>query len=87
MRAETLERVNRAVQLVTSDRNESYGDPLDNMSRTASLFAAYLGYPVSPKDVAILMCLVKIAREAYMPKADNLDDLLGWGMVAIECQE
>lgn len=78
-----------AVDLTCGDRNASYGDPLDNHKDIAALWSAYLdGYPMTPKDVAIMMALVKIAR-SKMPKPhrDNYIDAAAYLAIAGEIHE
>ena len=48
--------------LIHGQRNKDYGHPRDNFQHSADLFAAYLGIPVSPMDIANLMILMKLAR-------------------------
>ena len=59
---------------IIQDRGASYGHPQDNMSRTASLWAAYLEMPIEPHQVAMCLALVKVARSMESPKVDNFID-------------
>jgi hypothetical protein len=59
---------------IIQDRGLDYGHPSDNMSRTASLWAAYLEMPVEPHQVAMCMALVKVARSMETGKVDNYID-------------
>jgi hypothetical protein len=59
---------------VIQDRGMDYGHPSDNMSRTASLWAAYLEVPIDPHQVAMCMALVKVARSMETAKVDNFID-------------
>jgi hypothetical protein len=59
---------------VIQDRGMDYGHPTDNMSRTASLWAAYLEVPVDPHQVAMCLALVKVARSMETGKVDNYID-------------
>jgi hypothetical protein len=80
-----------AASAVCGDRNDSYGSPADDFSAQAAMFSAYLsrtnGQPVSvtASDIAALMCLVKIARQAHCPKPDNWIDLAGYAACGAEC--
>lgn len=59
---------------IIEDRGMDYGHPQDNMSRTASLWAAYLEVPIHPHQVAMCLALVKVARSMETPKVDNFID-------------
>lgn len=59
---------------IIQDRGMDYGHPTDNMSRTASLWSAYLEVPIRPDQVAMCLALVKIARSMETPKVDNFID-------------
>jgi hypothetical protein len=59
---------------VIQDRGMDYGHPTDNMSRTASLWSAYLEMPISDYQVAMCLALVKIARSMETAKVDNYID-------------
>lgn len=68
----------RAAALVDGDRRADYGHPIENHTRTAAMWSAYLGKEVTPRDVCNLMILLKVSRDAFKPKPDNLDDVCGW---------
>ena len=77
-----------AVDLTCGDRNKQYGDPLENHQDIARLWTAYLNHVVYPKDVAIMMALVKIAR-AKMPNPhrDNYVDAAAYLAIAGEIHD
>lgn len=57
-----------------------YGEPEDNFSDIAKLWSSYLDIDIGPEDVAIMMCLFKIARlksSCYESK-DSWVDLIGY---------
>ena len=70
--------LDEANKLVHGDRNADYGHPLDDFSRTAAMWSAILGHPVSAEQVGLCMCAVKIGRQCNKPKSDNLIDLAGY---------
>ena len=75
-RAEILEA---AKNIVCNDREGQYGSPEDNFALISYLWCAYLGYNITEKDVAIMMCLLKIARiKTGKPKEDNWIDAIGY---------
>jgi len=71
---------------IIQDRQSSYGDPTDNMSRTASLWGAYLEMPIHPHQVAMCMALVKVARSMETGKVDNFIDGAAYFAISGELQ-
>jgi len=74
------------------DRDDAYGNPRENHACIATLWTAFLrrrGVVVHEvlhsRDVAMMMVLVKVARDAHHPKRDNLVDLAGYAVVAGMC--
>lgn len=71
--------------LVNGQRQQDYGDKLQNFSQIAMLWQGYLAIklrPVSaitPEDVSMMMILVKMARLAKSPDhEDSLVDIAGY---------
>lgn len=68
-----------AQRLTGGDRQSDYGHPLDDFSKVTGMAMALWGRgPQTPREHAIYMCLVKIAREVNKPKRDNRVDLAGY---------
>ena len=67
-----------AQRLVHGDRGADYGHPLDDFAKTAKLWRVVLNTSVTPEQVALCMCMVKISRELNRHKRDNLADLCGY---------
>lgn len=67
-----------AERIVDGPRRDDYGTPLANHSRTAALWSAYLGVPITPRQVCMLNVLQKVSRDAHAPKKDNLVDIAGY---------
>jgi hypothetical protein len=76
-----------AQRLTHGNRNDAYGHPLDDYSRTAKLWSAILGIDVLPEQAALCMCAVKISRQCNRPKRDNMTDLAGYAWVVDEIVE
>jgi hypothetical protein len=88
-RAEILDAVKKTI---CEDRQDVHGNPEDTHGLIGDLWQAYLwsrGYQhtgiIAGEDVAVMMCLFKIARHSVNPKhADNLHDLIGYAAIAAE---
>jgi hypothetical protein len=79
-RAEFLETVRN---FVCKDRNVTHGDAEDNFRVIATLWETYLNNTppqnLNSTDVAIMMCLFKVARLMANPKnMENWHDLAGY---------
>jgi hypothetical protein len=74
-----------AERLVMGDRNKDYSDPTENFDQIAGLWTRYLGVPINPHNVAVLMILAKVARISTSPdKADNWIDIAGYAACGAE---
>ena len=69
-----------AAALVTGDRADTYGHPLDDFHRTGLMWGAILGVDVSAEQVALMMVALKISRECHTPHPtnDNIVDGVGY---------
>jgi len=78
-----------ALRITSADRQNQYGPPEDNFQRIADHWHTYLLHrgiipegsvhkSLIPKDVAMMMALMKIAREGFAHKRDNLVDACGY---------
>ena len=67
-------------------RGESYGTPAENHGRTAAMWSAYLGAPVTAFDVCMLNIMQKVSRAKCDPShRDNLVDVAGYAENAERC--
>ena len=81
----THQFLNRASVLVGGQRHKDYGDKTDNHKNIAKLWSAYLGGTITPHDVAIMMCLLKIARTKLGEvSVDTYVDMAAYGAIAGE---
>lgn len=69
-------------QLVDGDRQADYGPPEENMRRIGLAWSAILDTDVSPAQVALCMAALKLVREAYRHKPDNIVDAHGYLEIA-----
>ena len=81
------EYLERATKIVQGQRQFDYGNKYENHENIAKLWSAYLGYEVSPHDVAICMLLVKVARLKHRKTEDCYVDMAGYAAIAGEIQE
>jgi hypothetical protein len=76
-----------AASLVTGDRQEDYGHPLDDFTRAGKIWEAILGFPVTAEQVALCMVGIKISRQTNTPKLDNVIDGIGYFLTLAMVQE
>ena len=73
-----------AMNLVTGDRNQTYGSPTKNFQDTADVWNIFLqsklgsDAKITPGDVAAMMILLKLVRMIAQPKSDNWIDIAGY---------
>jgi hypothetical protein len=67
-----------AMDIVSGARQQTYGHPSKNFEDTARLWSVVLGIEVTPQQVALCMVQLKLAREVFSPKRDNLVDAIGY---------
>lgn len=90
-RAEVLDE---AMRCVCGQRQQDYGTPEDNFATIGQLWSAYMiaAHPrlkmtieeITPKDVAVMMALLKVARIARGSSPDSFVDLAGYAACAGE---
>ena len=76
-----------AANLVTGDRQDSYGHPLDDFTRAGKIWETILGVPVTAEQVALCMVGIKISRQTNSPKLDNVIDGIGYFLTLAMVQE
>lgn len=70
-----------ATRITGGDRREAYGDPRENWERTAAIWSAILGAPVTAEQALMCMIGVKLAREAHRPQRDTRVDIAGYAEI------
>lgn len=70
--------LDEAAAAVNGARNEDYGHPLDNHSRTAALWSTYVGVPLTAEQVCFMNILQKVSRSVHRPTRDTLVDIAGY---------
>ncbi len=77
-----------ADMLVNGDRNNDYGPPTQDFSRTAALWSIYLDGKrmLDAHDVAVMMILLKVSRLSWSPNnRDSWVDIAGYAACGFEC--
>lgn len=81
-RAEILDT---AKEYVTKDRAATHGSAEANFGLIAAYWSAHLNKNIKAHDVAVMMCLFKLARMKSNPAhIDSSQDLCGYGAIAGE---
>lgn len=74
-----------AEKIVTGNREQEYGRPEENFRTIAEFWSTYMGITITPKDVGMMMALLKIARiRTGFAKEDSFIDLAGYAACAGE---
>ena len=74
-----------AEKIINGERMESYGKPEHNFALISDLWSLYIGKMLSPHDVAMMMCLLKVARiKTGTGSMDSYRDLCGYAALAAE---
>ena len=67
-----------AEKAVYGDRQDDYGSVTENFNNIAKGWSIILGVPVTPEQVGLAMVWVKVSRQMFKPKLDNLIDGAGY---------
>lgn len=79
-----------AEEIIYGDREKTYGHPSKNLKVIAEMWNAYLGNQLclSPKDVAVMMILLKAARLGNdINHRDSVVDICGYAALIERCDE
>ena len=74
-KGETESILSEAERIVNGDRQADYSDQVANFNRIASIASAIMEKDITAEECCIVMIAVKLARENYKHKRDNLVDL------------
>ena len=77
-KGETESILSEAERIVNGDRQADYSDPVENFKHISAIASSISKENLSPTTCAIVMIAVKLARENYKHKRDNLVDLAGY---------
>ena len=89
--------LSEAINIINGERQDVYGSPEDSFSLISDYWTTYLrsrspeianaGFCLFADDVALMMVLFKIAREANQHKRDNIIDAAGYLGIYADMQE
>ena len=70
--------LSEAQEIVDGSRHSDYGDARESFSRIATIASAMTGKELAPEDCCAVLMAVKLVRESFNHKRDNLVDLCGY---------
>ena len=70
--------LSEAEDIVNGSRQSDYGDANESFSRIATIASVMTGKDLLPEDCCAVMMAVKLVRESFNHKRDNLVDLCGY---------
>jgi hypothetical protein len=87
LRSMTGEELLQHAAAVVRDRRRTYGEPELLFARVAERWSQVIGTKITPAQVALCLCDLKLARLTVDPRhLDSLVDLAGYTAVARELQ-
>ena len=79
--------LSEAEEIVNGSRHSDYGDAKESFSRVATIANVMTGKELSPEDCCAVLMAVKLVRESFKHKRDNLVDLCGYAHIMNELNE
>ena len=80
--------LDEAKRVINGERQDQYGNPEDNFRLIAEMWSIYLKRGITPKDVALMMHLLKVARiVSGTDKRDSYIDACGYLALAADMAE
>ena len=79
--------LDEAKAIVEGSRQSDYGDPVESFDKIAKVASMITGGNISPKECCAVLMAVKIVRESFKHKRDNLVDLCGYAHIMNEINE
>lgn len=79
--------IDEAKDIRGGSRQSDYGDCVANMQRISAIASLINGKEITPKECAIVQIAVKLSRESFKHKRDNLVDLIGYADILNEVIE
>jgi hypothetical protein len=86
-KSETESILSEAERIVNGDRQVDYSDPVENFKHIAAIASAIRKKDLTSEDCAVVLMAVKLARENFKHKRDNLVDLAGYTEILYRIKE
>ncbi len=76
-----------AARIRSGERNVDYGDAVESFERVAEIANAITGLSLTPAECCKVLIAVKLTRERYNHKRDNLVDACGYIEILHQIEE
>lgn len=70
-----------AVKILSGDRNVDYGSYIESFNKISTVASILTGKTITEEDCAKVLMAVKLVRESYKHKRDNLVDLVAYSII------
>ena len=87
IKTENKSILSEAEEIVNGSRHSDYGNAKESFSRIATIASVMTGKELSPEDCCAVLMAVKLVRESFAHKRDNLVDLCGYAHIMNELNE
>lgn len=87
IKTENKSILSEAEEIVNGSRHSDYGDPVESFERIAKTASMIAGRDLSPNECCAVLMAVKLVRESFAHKRDNLIDLCGYAYIMNEIKE
>lgn len=75
---EAKDFLKEAEKLTNNDRNEQYGSITESFKLYSEICKVNFGLEIEPHQIAQVLMAIKLGRQKFRPKDDNLIDLAGY---------
>ena len=76
-----------AAEIVTGARQHDYGHARESFAKIATIATVLTGKDLTPQDCCKVLMAVKLTRESFQHKRDNLVDLCGYAHLLQELEQ
>jgi hypothetical protein len=73
--------LDKANEILSGSREVEYGDPVYNFKKISNMVYDMTNRYISPEDCCSVLMAVKLVRESYKHKEDNLIDLAAYAAI------